>query len=101
MDGYLVTKPDLIKVDEVRMENGDIVLGGGGDGPQLLDEELLFDRIVDPGTLDQESGSHNLRVSAIGHLDVCAVMRVPRTQIDLEHKQELVRERVSNSYLNS
>ena len=50
----------LVKVDEVWVEDGDVVLGGVADVPELLHQLRLVVGVEDPVTLQDEPGAHDV-----------------------------------------
>ncbi len=52
---------DLIEVDEVGMEDGDVVLGVVADEPELLNDPRLVPAVQDPVALQHEPAPHHLQ----------------------------------------
>ena len=50
----------LVKVDEVWVEDGDVVLGGVADVPELLHQLRLVVGVEDPVSLQDEPGAHDV-----------------------------------------
>ncbi len=56
----ITLNPDLVVIDEVRMEDGHVEVGVVADLPELLREARLVPRVEDPVALDDEPAPHNV-----------------------------------------
>ena len=85
----------LVKVDEVRVEDRHVVLGGVADGPQLLDEGRLVVGGPDVGALEHEPGAHDVHLAVLAVLNQNVFIIVPG------NSEQYARARICHGFSNS